>query len=142
MAQEIQLERPLAPFPLVVRLDAWNLRERDDWGRTRALRKQGQEPARGHWAYGATVFRLPDRAETAGGRRVILWRGYGMTRQGLDALRPQLDAEAVRRHGINLPPISMPITSSGWTRTRCCYGIPSRCWRCGNAAWVSAGAAA
>ena len=97
VAREIQLELPLAPFTLVIMLDAWNLRERDDWGRTRALRKKGQEPARWHWAYGATVFRLSDRAETAGGRRVILSRGYVMTRQGLDALRTQLYGEAVRR---------------------------------------------
>jgi len=97
VAQEIQMELPLEPFTLVIMLDAWNIRERDDWGLTRALRKKGQEPARWHWAYGATVFRLSDRAETAGGRRVILSRGYVMTRQGLDVLRQRLYAEAVRR---------------------------------------------
>jgi ribosomal protein L34E len=97
VAREIQLELPLEPFTLVIMLDAWNLRERDDWGRTRAMRRKGQEPARWHWAYGATVFRLSDRAETAGGRRMILSRGYVMTRQGLDALRKRLYAEAVRR---------------------------------------------
>lgn len=51
VAQEIQLELPLQPFTLVIMLDAWNIRERDDWGRTRALRKKGQEPARWHWDY-------------------------------------------------------------------------------------------
>jgi hypothetical protein len=97
VAREIQLELPLESFTLVIMLDAWNLRERDDWGRTRAMRKKGQEPARWHWAYGATVFRLSDRAETAGGRRVILSRGYVMTRQGLDVLRERVYAEAIRR---------------------------------------------
>ena len=97
VAREIQLELPLEPFTLVIMLDAWDLRERDDWGRTRALRKKGQEPARWHWAYGATVFRLSDQAETAGGRRVILSRGYVMTRQGVEVLRTQLYGEAVRR---------------------------------------------
>jgi hypothetical protein len=97
VAKEIQLELPLEPFTLVIMLDAWNIRERDDWGRSQALRDRGEEPARWHWAYGATVFRLSDRAETAGGRRVILARGFVMTRQGIDALREAVYAEAVRR---------------------------------------------
>jgi hypothetical protein len=97
VAKEIQLELPLEPFTLVIMLDAWNIRERDDWGRSQALRDRGEEPARWHWAYGATVFRLSDRAETEGGRRVIISRGYVMTRKGIDALREAVYGEAVRR---------------------------------------------
>lgn len=30
VAREIQLELPLEPFTLVIMIDAWNIRERDD----------------------------------------------------------------------------------------------------------------
>lgn len=98
-ARELQLELPLEPFTLVIELDAWNLRERDDWGQSEALRRAGQEPARWHWAYGGTCFRLSQRGQTAGGRPVILSRGFVMTRGGVEALREQLWAEAMR-HGL------------------------------------------
>jgi hypothetical protein len=95
--QAIQLQLPLEPFTLVIMIDAWNIRERDDWGRSEQLRKKGLEATRWHWVYNATVFRLPDRGRTAAGRPLILSRGYVSTRGGIDALRAQLYAEAVRR---------------------------------------------
>lgn len=95
---DLQLQLPLEPFTLVIELDAWNIRERDEhWGQSAALRAAGQEPARWHWAYGGTCFRLNQRAQTAGGRPVILSRGTVMTRGGVDALKEQLWAEAMRR---------------------------------------------
>jgi hypothetical protein len=93
----IQMELPLEPFTLVIMIDAWNIRERDDWGQSPKLRQKGVEPSRWHWVYQATVFRLCDRAESAGGRPIILSRGYVATRWGIEALRTQLYAEAVRR---------------------------------------------
>jgi hypothetical protein len=66
---------------------------------TQALREKGEEPIRWHWAYGGTCFQLSQRGETAGGRPVILSRGYVTTRGGVDALREQLWAEAMR-HGL------------------------------------------
>ena len=84
--RDLQLQLPLEPFTLVIELDAWNIRERDDWGQSATLRAQGQEPGRWHWAYGGTCFRLTQRAQSAGGRPVILSRGYAMTRGGVDAL--------------------------------------------------------
>jgi len=96
--RDLQLQLPLEPFTLVIELDAWNIRERDEhWGQSAALRAAGQEPARWHWAYGGTCFRLNQRAQTAGGRPVILSRGTVMTRGGVDALKEQLWAEAMRR---------------------------------------------
>ncbi len=83
----------------MIELDAWNIRERDQWGESAAQRALGEEPGRWHWVYGGTCFRLSQRAETAGGRPVILSRGYVMTRGGLDALRDQIWAEA-SRHGL------------------------------------------
>ncbi len=99
LARELQMELPLEPFTLVLELDAWNIRERTDWGQSAELRATGTEPARWHWVYGGTCFRLSQRAQTASGRPVILSRGYVMTRGGIDALREQIFAEA-SRHGL------------------------------------------
>jgi len=92
-----QLELTLEPYQMIIQVDAWNIRERDDWGRSPALRRQGQEPARWHWVYTGTCFRLDHRGQTAGGRPVISERGYVLTRSGLDGLRQQMHAEALRR---------------------------------------------
>src|ERR1017187_8614551 len=92
-----QLQLTLEPYQMIIQLDAWNIRERDAWGRSGALRRQGQEPERWHWVYTGTCFRLDHRGQTAGGRPVITERGFVATRQGLDGLREQLHAEALRR---------------------------------------------
>jgi hypothetical protein len=93
------LPLPEQPFTLVIELDAWNIRERDDWGQSDQRRDAGQEPQRWHWVYGGTCFRLDQRVPSEGGRPRILSRGTVMTRQGVDALREQLFAEA-QRHGL------------------------------------------
>jgi hypothetical protein len=98
-SREVQLALPLAPFILIIELDAWNIRERDHWGESATQRAAGTEPGRWHWVYGGTCFRLSQRAQTARGRPVILSRGYVMTRGGIDALRDQIWAEA-SRHGL------------------------------------------
>jgi hypothetical protein len=90
-------ELPLEPYQMIIEMDAWNIRERDDWGRSDALRRVGQAPERWHWVWTGTVFRLDHRGETAGGRPVISERGFVATRTGLDGLRTQLHAEALRR---------------------------------------------
>lgn len=84
------------PKTLLILLDAWNIRERDDWGLTEKLRQKGLEPKRWHWVYTGTVFGLEQRVEK-GKRAFILNRGYVATRQGLDALSEQLHAEALRQ---------------------------------------------
>lgn len=81
---------------LIIMADAWHIRERDDWGRTAGLRRQGKEPERWHWVYVGTVFRLSQRTGKSE-RPVIAERGYVATRQGLPALTAQLHAEALRR---------------------------------------------
>lgn len=88
---------PEEPFTLVIELDAWNIRERDQWGQSQTCREAGGEPERWHWVYGGTCFRLDQRAATAGGRARILSRGTVMTREGVDGLREQLFAEAQRQ---------------------------------------------
>jgi hypothetical protein len=62
-----QPELPLAPYQMILQIDAWHLRERDDWGGSAARRRQGQEPERWHWGYTGTGFRLAPRGQTAGG---------------------------------------------------------------------------
>jgi hypothetical protein len=92
-----QMELTLEPYQMIIQMDAWNIRERDHWGQSAARRRRGQEPERWHWVYTGTVFRLDHRGQTAGGRPVISERGFVATRQGIDALREQLHAEALRR---------------------------------------------
>jgi len=96
-SKPVQAELVLEPYQMIIQLDAWNIRERDEWGRTSALRKRGQEPERWHWVYTGTCFRLDHRGKTAGGRPVISERGFVATREGIDGLREQLHAEALRR---------------------------------------------
>lgn len=92
-----QATTPTADYTLVLELDAWNIRERDDWGLSERLRRRGQEPQRWHWVYTATIFRLDQRGTTQAGRPIIAERGFVATRLGLDAFRDQLYAEALRR---------------------------------------------
>jgi hypothetical protein len=96
-AQVVQPEMVLEPYQMIIQMDAWNIRERDEWGQTERLRRAGQEPERWHWVYMGTCFRLNQRGKTAGGRAVISERGFVATRAGIDALREQLHAEAMRR---------------------------------------------
>jgi len=96
-AQQVDPVRSGAPFTLVIELDAWNIRERDDWGQSTERRAAGQEPQRWHWVYGGTCFGLSQRVRTASGRPMILSRGFVMTRTGLDGLREQIFAECLRR---------------------------------------------
>ena len=35
-------------FTLVIEIDAWNIRERDDWGQTKELLLQDKKPERWH----------------------------------------------------------------------------------------------
>ena len=90
----------LEPFTLVIEIDAWNIRERDDWGRTEkareeALRQNKEVPSKWHWVYVGTVFRLDHRGQTAGGRAIISHRGYACTRLGVEALMSQLYRQAL-----------------------------------------------
>ena len=88
------------PFTLVIEIDAWNIRERDDWGRTQearqeALRQNKEAPSKWHWVYVATVFRLDQRGETAGGRPIISQRRYVCTRLEIEDLMRQLHRQAI-----------------------------------------------
>jgi hypothetical protein len=84
-------------FTLVIEVDAWNIRERDYWGQSEKLRKQGEDPSRWHWVYTGTIFRLDQRGKTDSGRSVITERGYVATRQGVESFEKQLYAEALQR---------------------------------------------
>ena len=93
----VQTEMVLEPYQMIIQMDTWNIRERDDWGQTQKLRRLGQEPERWHWVYTGTCFRLDQRGRSAGGRPVISERGFVATREGIDGLREQLHGEAMRR---------------------------------------------
>lgn len=88
------------PFTLAIEIDAWNIRERDHWGRTQearqeALRQNKEVPSKWHWVYVATVFRLDHRGETAGGRPLISQRRYVSTRLSIEDLMRQLHRQAI-----------------------------------------------
>src|SRR5271170_1234104 len=93
----LQPEMVLEPYQMIIQMDAWNIRERDQWGQTECLRQGGQEPERWHWVYTGTCFRLDHRGKTDAGRPIISQRGFVATREGIDGLRQQLHAEAMRR---------------------------------------------
>ncbi len=82
---------------MLIEIDAWNIRERDNWGKTQALLKAGEKTERWHWVYTGTVFRLDQRTTTESGRPVIADRGYIATRKGIDSFRQQLYAETLQR---------------------------------------------
>lgn len=82
---------------LVIEIDAWNIRERDNWGSSEDFRKEGRDTARWHWVYTGTVFRLDHRGTGSSSRPFITERGYVATRGGLESFRNQLYAEALRR---------------------------------------------
>jgi hypothetical protein len=118
-----QLELTLEPYPMILQMDAWNIRERDDWRKSAALRRRGKEPERWHGVYTGTCFRLDHRAQTAGGRPVLVERGFVATRSGLEGLRRQLHARGHaarlgagrqrpghrRRGGVDMAPSRRPV---------------------------------
>lgn len=83
---------------LIIQIDAWNIRERDQWGQTQALRRRHQEVNRWHWVYTATCFGLEQRCRKGKHqnklRAIITQRSYVATRGGVEALMPQLYYEA------------------------------------------------
>lgn len=97
----LQTEEPATgPFTLVIQIDAWNIRERDDWGRTQqarqeALRENQEPPSKWHWVCVATLFRLDHRGVTAAGRPVISQRAYACTRLSTEDLMRQLHRQAI-----------------------------------------------
>ena len=95
--QELALgDQPaVEPFTLVIEIDAWNIREREYWGETEAMRKKDPHWSRWHWVYVGTVFRLNHRGQTDGGRAIISERGYVATRLGIEALMRQLYRQAI-----------------------------------------------
>lgn len=83
---------------VVIQIDALNIRERDDWGKTEELKKAGQTPERWHWVYTATCFRLEQRCTTGGKQRaVIVAKSVIATRLGIEELMKQLHFEAQLR---------------------------------------------
>jgi len=104
----------IGPFTLIIEIDAWNIRERDDWGRTRKLRLKGQEPERWHWVFTATIFRLDQRGQTQGGRRVVSQRGYVVTRETLESFTQQLYVEALLRGLLNAEQVLILADGAIW----------------------------
>ena len=88
-----QLELSLEPYQLIPQIDAWNIRERDQWGQTARVGKKATHPNAGTGFTPAPA----SGSNTAGGWPVIVERGFAATREGIEALRERLHAEARRR---------------------------------------------
>ncbi len=84
-------------FTLVIEIDAWNIRERDNWGMTEEINTRGEDTGRWHWVRTATIFRLDQRGVNCSGRPVISDRGYVATRKDSVSFTKQLHAEALQR---------------------------------------------
>lgn len=97
MELETRYPASKGPFTLVIQIDAWNIRERDNWGKTADMDSRGENTKRWHWVYTGTVFRLDQRGKSNKGRNYISNRGYVATRQGLSAFEEQLYTEAILR---------------------------------------------
>ena len=95
LAQSAAEGPPTQPFTLVIEIDAWNIRERDQWGQTEEALAKDKSFSRWHWVYVGTVFRLDHRSQSAGNRALISQRRYAATRQGIEALTRQLHREAI-----------------------------------------------
>ena len=93
----IGLDQPWKPFTMVIQIDAWNIRERDEWGQTQAMHKRGQELSRWHWVYTGTCFRLEQRIQKGKRRALITGRSYVATRAGIEPMIKQLHFEAMAR---------------------------------------------
>lgn len=85
------------PFTLVIQIDAWNIRERDNWGRTKQFREKCEDTGRWHWVRTGTIFRMDQRGTNCSGRPVISERGYVATRRDSGSFTRQLHAEALQR---------------------------------------------
>ena len=93
----LNLAPPDSTYTMVIQIDAWNIRERDDWGKSKNLRKKGVEPSRWHWVYGAVVYRIEDgQAQSRQSRPKIQEKLVCMTRGGIDELREKLWSECLR----------------------------------------------
>ena len=95
------LDQPPEPFTLVIQLDAWNIRERDQWGQTERERRKDPKFDRWHWVYTGTCFRLSHRCKKGRFknklRPIITERSYVATRGGIEALMQQIYYEARAR---------------------------------------------
>lgn len=96
-ASVLGCDQPRKPFTLVIEIDAWNIRERTDWGETSARRERGEKINHWHWVYTATCFQLEKRCVKGKERAVIIDRGHVATRQGIDVLMRRLHHEAQER---------------------------------------------
>lgn len=83
-------------FTLVITIDGWMVRERDDWGLTKYLRGRGIQPKRWHEVKTLRIFRLDSRGAPEKGRPILLNSNYLATRAGPEHFSKLVYMEAVR----------------------------------------------
>ncbi len=114
--QELAVRAPQLPkhSTLVIEIDAWNIRERDNWGKTKTFVEAGEDTGRWHWVYTATLFRLDQRGSNEAGRPMITQRGYVATRKGIESFQRQIYAEALQRGLLNVETVLVLADGAVW----------------------------
>ena len=95
-SSEYRLWDEPSEFTLVITIDGWMVRERDEWGKTEFLRRQGVKPKRWHEVKTLRIFRLDSRSCTEKGRPILLNSHYLATRKGPEVFSEFVYMEAVR----------------------------------------------
>lgn len=87
---------PKGLFTLVILIDGWMMRERDDWGRTEDLRAMGKKPERWHEVKTGRFYLIESHEWHEGSRPSLEDSGYLATRLDADGFSGLVWTEAVR----------------------------------------------
>jgi hypothetical protein len=101
-------------FTLVLMLDGWMIRERDDWGLSAALRRQGVDPSRWHEVKSARLFRLEQRASTQSQRPLLLSSHVIATRGDCAAFSELVFTEALRWGALRAKAVLVVADGGAW----------------------------
>ena len=83
-------------FTLVILMDGWMLRGREDWGQTDALRDKGEEPQRWHETKTARLYRIEEEDRHTGSRPTLAASEYVATREGPEGFSRLVYVAALR----------------------------------------------
>ena len=95
-AREHAAGLPKEEFALLILIDGWMIRERDHWGQSEAMRRQGQDPKRWHETKTARIYRLPASEWHEGAVASLAGSNYVATRTEAEPFSELVWTEALR----------------------------------------------
>jgi len=95
-AREQEGRLPEGHFTLVILMDGWMMRERDDWGCTEAMRAAGRNPERWHEVKTGRYYLIESNDWHEGSRPSLAGSGYLATRLDAEGFSELVWTEAVR----------------------------------------------